>query len=111
MESTQLIESIEKIKQTYVDRKPPTDMEIVRHAIVSQLARMNEVEIPPLLSEEQRQAFIDNADKVSEFLRTEDGADSVELVVSSFRSFCESYAAAEPVTEVVIDPATGLAIQ
>lgn len=89
MAATQLIEAIEQIKKSY--ETPPSNMEVVRYSVLQQLARMNDVEIPPLLTDEQRQTFIDNADKVADFLRSEDGADSVELLVNAFKCFCDGY--------------------
>lgn len=98
MEATALIQAIEQLRQTYTE--PPSHMEIVRHSVMSQLARISNVEIPPLLSDEQRQIFIANIDLVADFLRSEDGADSIELVVDSFSQFVKKSAQPKPETTI-----------
>jgi len=89
MESTKLLQAIEALRGQLQKEKPLSDMEIVRHATLSMLAKAHQVEMPPLLSTEQRQVFLRNIDHVAEFLQTQDGADAVELLVNAFVCFTE----------------------
>ncbi len=62
------------------------------------------------MNETQRKYFADNIDVVQEFLGTEDGADSVELLVDTFSHFIKSKtppeeaAPAEPLPAPTAEP-------
>lgn len=92
MEATKLIEALGKLREGF--DKPPSDMEILRRAVLAQVSRDGGVEMPPILNDAQRKIFAGKIDMVAAFLKTEDGADAVELLVGAFEAF-----ATPPLTE------------
>lgn len=93
MESTKLLEEIIKIRSSI--QPPKSYLEILRDSFVQNLARNSQIEMPPLLSNEQRTVFLNHISRVEEFLNTEDGADAVELLVNAFECFIETKIQAE----------------
>lgn len=85
MQSTAMVEALSKLRATFDN--PPSDMEIIRRTLSRRAAGLTEIEMPPILNSAQRKVFLDNLDMVSAFLETEDGADSVELLVNAFSTF------------------------
>lgn len=89
MESTKMIESLRTLRAGF--EKPPSDMEIIRRSLVNQVAKLHEVEMPPLLTQEQRKTFSADLECLEAFLKSEDGADAIELLVGAFSRFSEEY--------------------
>lgn len=87
MESTRLVETIAKLREQYAE--PISDMEILRQSAMRELARITDQPEPQVFTEEQRQLLIDNCDHVTGFLESEDGADSIELLMDAFRRYTE----------------------
>jgi len=95
MESTAMLEALAELRTKFTT--PISNMEIVRRALRREVGRMDETEMPPILNEPQRKAFLERIDHLEAFIQSQDGADSIELLVSSFREFAE--ARTPPVTE------------
>ena len=92
METTRMIETLRNLRASM--DKPPSNMELIRRAVMEQAARANGIPMPAILNEDQRKVFADRADMLTEFLESEDGADAVELMVEAFNSFVEERQAA-----------------
>ncbi len=90
MQSTQLVQAIEQLRGRFLNQAPPSDMEVVRQSVLRDLARMHQIEMPPILTTAQREVFAANMGVVSEFLSTTDGADAVELLVNAFTHFVDN---------------------
>ena len=84
MEATNLINSLNSMRANMAT--PTSHMEIIRQAV----QRMSQPVQPNIFNEQQRQVFANKLDILQEFLESEDGADSIELLISSFNSFVES---------------------
>ncbi len=101
MEATKLVEALGTLRENF--EKPPSDMEIVRRAVLAQVSRDGGLEMPPILNEDQRKAFSKELDYVEGFLKSEDGADSIELLCNAFTAYVaackEAEAAGETETE------------
>lgn len=50
---------------------------------------VSQARVPPIFTEEQRQLFVENIDRLKLFLESPDGALSVELLVNAFACFIE----------------------
>lgn len=55
MEATKLIEALGTLRAGF--EKPPSDMEILRRAVLAQVARDGGIEQPPILNDDQRKVF------------------------------------------------------
>lgn len=88
MESTAMLEALAELRAKF--STPISNMEIIRRALQREVSRSGETEMPPILNESQRKSFLTRIDHLEAFLQSEDGADSIELLVSSFREFAEA---------------------
>ena len=102
MESTKIIESLKSLRETF--QQPVSDMEIIRRTLAAQTARLNGVEMPPILNADQRKVFSEKLDLLSDFLESEDGADAVELLLNAFREFVTSREKVDEVEQVEGNP-------
>lgn len=85
MEATYMIESIERLRTQAA--RPATPMQIIRSALQAQIAQLDTAPMPPIFDDGQRRVFLAELDKLEAFLKSEDGADAVELLVRTFREF------------------------
>lgn len=92
MEATRLAEQIEELKKLHPH--PISSIEAIRR----QLSNPQ----PAILNEQQRQLFIGRLDYVKGFLESEDGADTIELLVDAFRKYSEAQQC-EPETSEKLD--------
>lgn len=87
MVSTQLLEAIDKLREQNKTPIQFSNMEILRQSALRDLARLTGTPEPEVFTEAQRKLFVENCDRVAGFLASEDGADSVELLVDAFRRY------------------------
>jgi len=85
MEASGLIQALHTLR-AQMD-KPVSDLDIIRQSLQASIARNSGIEMPPLLTNEQRKLFIGKVDLVTAFLESEDGADAVELLIRAFTRF------------------------
>lgn len=93
MESTKLIQAIERLRRTY--ERPPSHVEVVRDAVLKQINQIDKPEMPVILNESQRKVFMNKIDLLEGFLESEDGADAVEMLINAFEHYCERVEAGE----------------
>lgn len=87
MESTKLLQAIEQFRRQYDE--PVSHMTIMRDSVLKQLASINKVEMPEILDSNQRKIFMDKIGLLEGFLKSEDGADAIELMVNAFECYCD----------------------
>lgn len=87
MESTKMIKALKELAADY--SAPPSYIQVARDAVLKQLAAKNRVEMPAILDESQRKVFMDNIGHLEGFLESDDGAESVELMVNAYKHYCE----------------------
>lgn len=81
MKATEFLESLAELKKQY-----PSPVSHVR--ALNDLMYYHTTQ-PPVFTNEQRQVFVENIDKLSEFLESDEGAIAVELLVDAFNCFVE----------------------
>lgn len=86
MESTRMLQAIEELKQHY---GPRSHIEIARDSVLARLASINKVEMPPILDDKQRRIFASKIELLEGFLRSDNGADAIEMLVDAFECYCE----------------------
>lgn len=110
MYSTKMMEDIAELKAKY--NRPVSMIEVARDSIARQIASLQNVDMPPILSEEQRKVFMGKIDMLAGFLETQEGADAIELLIDAFEHYCAKLYEQEkditpaeppPVDEVVTD--------
>ncbi len=101
MEATKLIGALASLRVGF--DTPPSDMELIRRAVQSQVDRATQPEMPPLLNADQRKLFAERIDEVTAFLECEDGADAVELLMGAWARFLADREAAAAAPEVQLD--------
>lgn len=87
MASSEFIQALEQLREEI--GKPMSQMEVARHAVMKQLATINNVPMPAILDDRQRKVFMDNIDHLAGFLKSDDGYDAIELVVDAYKHYCE----------------------
>jgi len=97
LESTVLLRSLAELKLKL--ETPATSMELIRRAVSREAARANEVEMPPIFNDTQRQEFLNRVDKLSLFLQSEDGKDAVELFMATWNEYVSDCEKAEVLDE------------
>lgn len=93
MEATELAKALRSMAEGM--ENPPSPMEMVRNAVLAHHARASRPEMPPILTAEQRETFTENVGLVAGFLESENGADSVELLVGAFNAYVKEHEDAE----------------
>lgn len=86
MESTKMLQAMEQLKRHYGEK---SQIEIARDAVLSKLANINKVEMPPILDDAQRRLFVSKIEMLEGFLRSDNGADSIEMLVDAFEHYCD----------------------
>lgn len=87
MESTKLLEALLELRKKH--EKPVSHLEVLRGLALREIARAQQVDLPPVFKEEDRQLLLANVDHLTAFLSCDDGADAVELLMDSFRCYVE----------------------
>lgn len=87
MQSTKFLQALNQLKADYA--APVSYMDITRDAVLRQVAMKNNIEMPAILDEEQRKVFTDRIDMVASFLESQNGADTIELLINAFTDHCD----------------------
>lgn len=99
MASTEFLQALEQLREEI--GRPMSHVEVARHAVMKQLAAINNVPMPAILDDRQRKVFMDNIDHQAGFLKSDDGYDAIELVVDAYKHYCEKMEAEEQTDEEV----------
>lgn len=100
--TTTFIAQLEELRAKH--KNPTSLIERARHSVKEQAARAIGVEMPPLLTEEQRRVFLQNIDHLTGFLASEDGMDTIELLMDAFARYTETSQATPEIETVEPDP-------
>ena len=85
-EASKLLTSLQALRTSIAE--PVSQMELIRRAVAGEKLRLDTPQFPLPLDMEQRKFMEDNIARLESFLTTEDGADALELLMSTFKEHC-----------------------
>lgn len=88
MEATSIIRALDQMRSQL--QQPANTMQMIRQSVLAQANRLSIPQMPELLTEDQRRVFLADINRLEAFLKSEDGADAIALLVRSFEEFTEA---------------------
>lgn len=67
--------------------EPMTDIQLIKEAMVREVAKKHQVVMPPILNEERWAKVLKDIDLLEAFLCTEDGDDAMDLLMNTWEAF------------------------
>lgn len=93
MEATKMSLALKELAEQYT--VPKSYVQVARDAVLEKLANKNKIEMPAILDDKQRKAFVDKIEYLAGFLESDDGADAIEFLMNAYEHYCERMAEAE----------------